>query len=330
MAKSKTTKLPKLIESKIYKTGQTRGADDDVIYQNRVNRNSTVLIPYPVYDICSQAPDNEGIFENGFIVLIRPDIYFMNDVLKKEMELKGLHLGKNALLFYETREQWNQYNPESLGLNAAISRKEPLSGDFVARVPSTTSKNDEKINLGFNTSGSKGAGIRVYEYASSEIFKRCRVQLEFLYWQCFDSKEISLAAGMSIENIELRIQENLHAAETLGLNHAKRLFEQRIIDKDNNTICPLCLEKLSAIGFFNKLEQAEGRDVPDLTVTQLNLFHINELKYGEFNHKPYNLGWGHHHCNVVTKDSGIFGTLKWMAEVIDRNEVNGFQIRQIN
>lgn len=327
MAKSKKIKLPKLFESKIYKTGQTRGADDDVIYQNRVNRNSTVLIPYSVYDICLQAPDNEGVFENGFIVLIRPDTYFMNDILKNEMDLKGLYLGKNALLFYETREQWSQNNPEILGLNAAISRKEPLLGDFVARVPSTTSKKDEKITLGFTTSGSKGAGIRVYEYASSEIFKKCRIQLEFLFWQCFDAKEISLSAGMSEEDIELRIQENSKAADRLELNHAKRLFEQRIIDKDNNTICPLCLEKLSAIGFFNKLELAEGRDVPDLTVTQLNLFHINELKYGKFNHKPYNLGWGHHHCNVVTRDSGIFGTLKWMAVVIDRNEASGFQIR---
>lgn len=27
---------PKLVQTKIYKTGQTRGADDDVIYQNRV------------------------------------------------------------------------------------------------------------------------------------------------------------------------------------------------------------------------------------------------------------------------------------------------------
>jgi len=327
MAKKRTIKLPKLIESKIYKTGQTRGADDDVIYQNRVNRNSTVLIPYSVYDICSQAPDNEGIFENGFIVLIKPDIFFLNDVLKKEMESKGLYLGKNALLFYETREQWNHYNPEKLNLNAAISRKEPLTGDYVARVPSTTSKKDEKIIHGFTTSRSKGAGIRVYEYASSVIIKRCKVQLELLYWQCYDSREISLSSGMSKEDIEIRIQENIDEADKLGLNHTKRLFEQRIIDKDNDTICPLCLGKLSAIGFFNKLEQAQGRDVPDLTVTQLNLFHINELKNGEFNHKPYNLGWGHHHCNVVTKDSGIFGTLKWMAEVIDRNETNGFKIR---
>lgn len=47
MAKTrKLPKLPQLLDRKIYKTGQTRGADDDVIYQNRVARNSTVLIPY--------------------------------------------------------------------------------------------------------------------------------------------------------------------------------------------------------------------------------------------------------------------------------------------
>lgn len=38
-------KLPPLVERKIYKTGQTRGASNSEIYQNRVGRNSTVLIP---------------------------------------------------------------------------------------------------------------------------------------------------------------------------------------------------------------------------------------------------------------------------------------------
>lgn len=45
MAK-KLPKLPELLERKISKTGQTRGADDDVIFQNRVSRNNTVLIPF--------------------------------------------------------------------------------------------------------------------------------------------------------------------------------------------------------------------------------------------------------------------------------------------
>ena len=68
------------------------------------------------------------------------------------------------------------------------------------------------------------------------------------------------------------------------------------------------------------MQQAEGRDVPDLTVTELSLFDIRELRTGEFNHRPYNLGWGHHHCNVVVKDSGIFETLQWMREVLLDND----------
>jgi len=105
----------------------------------------------------------------------------------------------------------------------------------------------------------------------------------------------------------------------------KRLYLV-MIDNENQTTCPLCLEKLSGMGFFNRMAQAEGREVPDLTVTEINLFHINELRYGVYNHKPYNLSWGHHHCNVVTKDSGITGTLKWMKDVLKRNEGRGFKV----
>lgn len=62
-------KLPDLFQQKITKTGYTRGADDDVIFQNRVSRNSTVLIPFGFWDIASAPPPNEEKFENGFIAL---------------------------------------------------------------------------------------------------------------------------------------------------------------------------------------------------------------------------------------------------------------------
>ena len=38
MARRTKPKLPQLLERKLSKTGQTRGADDDVIFQNRVSR----------------------------------------------------------------------------------------------------------------------------------------------------------------------------------------------------------------------------------------------------------------------------------------------------
>lgn len=72
------------------------------------------------------------------------------------------------------------------------------------------------------------------------------------------------------------------------------------------------------------MEQAAGRLVHDLTVTKVNLFHIAELRVGVLNHRPYNIGWGHHHCNVVVKDSGLDKTLEWMKQVVDRNTSLGY------
>jgi len=324
MKKNRPPKLPDLLARKIYKTGQTRGADDDVIYQNRVNRNSTVLIPFPNFEICKVAPDNDGAFERGYIVLIKPENYFEDPSIKQIMESRSLVLGQNALLFYETNNQWNKYNPDGLHLTYATSRTSPLGGDYIARVPSTTSENDEKKLRGFMDSGKKGAGIRIYEYASSKTIMDCQYQLEFLYWSCFDSEEISHTANMTLDEINLRRRINRTIVEERGLGNISALFEVRMLDKDGFTTCPLCLKKLSAIGFYNRLEQADGREVPDLTVTQLNLFHIRELRVGEFNHRPYNLGWGHHHCNVVTRDVGIYKTLDWMSEVLEKNVSEGY------
>ena len=84
---------------------------------------------------------------------------------------------------------------------------------------------------------------------------------------------------------------------------------------------PMSETQMDSLGLIDKVQQAHGREVVDLTVTQLNLFHIRELRVGEFNHAPYNLGWGHHHCNIVVKDSGIYETLDWMRNVIERNDI---------
>ena len=106
----------------------------------------------------------------------------------------------------------------------------------------------------------------------------------------------------------------------MGLADMKKLQEERIVNENGNTICPLCLKPISALEFASKMEQIKGREVPDLTVTNISLFHIHELRSGEFNHRTYNLGWGHHHCNVTVADMGIQGTLDWMKEVLEANK----------
>ncbi|MCK9538224.1 BstXI family restriction endonuclease [Dokdonella sp.] len=318
-------RLPQLLDRKIYKAGQTRGADDDVIYQNRVSRNSTVLIPYHLWDEVSLPPQGENNFLNGFICLIRPADYFGSETIENDLANKGLTLGENALVFYQTRSDWDENNPENMGWIPANNRTNPLGGQYVARIAATTAANNgEKISRGFNTTGMKGAGIRLFEYASPSAIDKCRVQLEAIFWLCHNSIAAVSDFEMSQSDATTRKNHCLNLAEAQGLLDYDELVAARLINEDRATVCPLCLEPLSGYGFFSRLAQALGREVHDLTVTEINLFHIKELRYGQYNHRPYNLGWGHHHCNVVVKDSGIDETLMWMSTVLNKNRVAGY------
>ena len=288
-----------------------------MIYQNRVLRNGTVLIPYADYEVCNTAPSLNGKYEHGFIVLIKPEDYFAPGA-ETILKMQGLKLGKNLLVFYETRWQWNTYGIKK-GWKPASSRKAPLGGEYVARVPATTSAGQEKIVEGYNTSKMKGAGIRVYEYADTKTISLCKLQLEYLFWSCYDIETFLETSGDQKAYLEKRRDTILKEAHENGVDDTDWLKQERIIDNDGNTICPLCLEKMSAMGFSSKMIQAEGREVPDLTITNTSLFHIHELRSGQFNHRLYNLGWGHHHCNVTVADKGVEGTLDWMKRILKKN-----------
>jgi hypothetical protein len=293
---TKLPSIPTLLGRKIYKTGQTRGADDDVIYQNRVARNSTVLIPYEFWNNSFKYPERETSFDNGFIVLIPPSLYFGQEHIMQVLEDKQLILGENCLVFYETRQQWDEFNPAKLKWRPAQKRTGTLGGNYVARVPGTTATTGgNKIIQGFTSTDSKGAGIRLYEYSSNNIVKKCRLQLEALFWLCKDSIKIAAQNGMNKKDANTRMRGIIKNCEDEKLLALSDLVNNRVVNKKHRTICPLCLEELSGSGFFNRVAQAEGRAVPDLTVTEINLFHIQELRYGCYNHKPYNVGWGHHH-----------------------------------
>jgi hypothetical protein len=165
--------------------------------------------------------------------------------------------------------------------------------------------------------GGQGAGIRLYEYASGKDIEATKYQLSFLAWRTEGIFE--MAKGEGIENpeeIKKRIDKKRY---DLGLADLPLLQKNRIVNKAGNTVCPLCLEPIQAGELASRAEQAEGRSVPDLTVTTANLFHVEELKAGAYNHRPYNLGWGHHHCNATARDWGIEPTLQWMQKVLKNN-----------
>lgn len=231
---AKHDQIPKAVDTKIYKTGQTRGADDDVIFQNRVSRNSTVLIPYKDYTLCKKAPSNLGKYENGFIVLIKPEEYFDKNT-KFALEKEKLVLGKNLLVFYETRAQWKDY-PILKGWKPASSRQNPLRGQYVARIPATTSEGESKIIEGFTTSQMKGAGIRVYEYADDATIKACKIQLEYLFWSCKDIDILIKQKGLDREQVNKRISFIKAEAKKLKLDEHEKLVRARIVDKDGSLV----------------------------------------------------------------------------------------------
>lgn len=309
---------------KLSKIGQTRGAQPKEIYQNRVGRNSTVLIPHAQYQACADPGDGSDGYENGFIVLVDPDWYFAESAADKHLASDGLILGENALLYFQRQAQWEAFGhlrrlKNGKAFRPATSRQAPLGGTYVARVNATTSYGGGSIERAYAEPSLRGAGIRVYEYASTATIRATMLQLEALIWLCHDSHKTVVAAGMTSDGARHRADVKLAEAASQGLLDWERLRKIRAINNDNLTICPLCLELVSAVGFIERSEQAEGRETWDNKITPVNLFHIEELRPGSLMHREYNLGWGHHHCNVVVADKGIPFTLDWMKRVIDNN-----------
>ena len=312
-------KLPPLISQKLTKTGYTRGATVREIFQNRVTRNNPVLIRYKDWSLCK--PQVAEPYEKGFIVLIEPSWYFDNNKAHKKLNRQGIRIGRNALLLFEHRKDWDDFGPpgrlhDKSKLKVAKSRESPLGGNYLARIHDTVSDEDGPIVEGFNTNKLRGAGIRVYEYASKETNRRCRLQLEALIWLCADAEVELPFAGMSHADIKKRKSVTLAAAKSEGLLDISKLKSLRMLNGDGETCCPLCYTPVGTNMFMKRSSQAPGRETYDITTTEASLFHLEELRVGQLGHRPYNLAWGHHHCNVVVKDSGIDQTLTWMSEVL--------------
>lgn len=326
MTAKRLPKLPDLLQRKLYKSGQTRGATIQEIYQNRVKRNSTVLIPWDFWSQCKDPNDGVGAYENGYIVLINPDWYLSCSDADDLLRAEGVALGVNAILHFEKRSQWEASGlilggllPNGKRVSEPTSRTAPIGGTILARLHSTTAQDGQRVDIGYSTKDLRGAGIRVYEYASDRTIETAKLQLESYYWLAADSIETSVANGMSRTAAETRREAIIDQASACGLLDFQRLVDLRILNEELRPVCPLCLEIIPASLFYRRGEQAEGRETWDITITEVSLFHIEELRVGSLQHRPYNLGWGHHYCNVVAKDAGIIPTLEWMDLVVSRN-----------
>ncbi len=102
----------------------------------------------------------------------------------------------------------------------------------------------QKVNLGYATQSPKGAGIRLYEYASKNTIKDCRLQLEAIFWLCMDSLDAMINNGMTKSNAKLRKELVLEESRQHDLLDFTKLHNKRILNLQGHTICPLCLREL--------------------------------------------------------------------------------------
>jgi len=306
--------IPKLASVKIFNSAQTRGANKNSVYLNRVRRSSTAVIKYaqwvkfPIY----KRNLANGSFPNGVVVIMSPSEYML---YRHKMTKYGLALRHNTLILYENSNDFINYPPDKDGLVLAKSRpviteddsgnmSQSLDGDYITRLPQN--------NCGIEG----GVGIPIYEYATEEQTEKCLLQLEALYWLCFDSIEATVENGIDRREAKKRKGYILKKAKDQGLLCIDEAIKSRMINESLHTICPFCREEMSARDFLCRESQAEGRKTSKITQTVVSLFHIKELCCGEFNHRPYNLGWGHNRCNIVVGEYGIDSTLSWAREVL--------------
>lgn len=84
---------------------------------------------------------------------------------------------------------------------------------------------------------------------------------------------------------------------------------------EKRAICPLCHKIVYTEEFFDDITQMEGRQVLDNTQKSIVLMHVEALRPGKLNHRPYNLGWGHNYCNLVQGDKDISETIEVLKEI---------------
>ncbi|EHO84453.1 BstXI family restriction endonuclease [Fusobacterium ulcerans] len=153
-------------------------------------------------------------------------------------------------------------------------------------------------------------GISFEEYIKNNSTSLSHVGDSAIYKRYLTSDEYLDDFRKTFTNFKLKCQRK-------GLLNYEKLFEIGAWDIINNLpICPLCGKPIHPHEFFEEIEQTEGRQVSDNTQRAIVLMHIEALRPGKLNHRPYNLGWGHNFCNTIQGDKDISETIEELRKII--------------
>lgn len=270
-------------------------------YQNHVNRNSKVIIPYE--KLSEVTLDN---YKDGYVIRIFPSQYFSSKHVVRD-DLKNnklITVGKNAFILYRTYEDFENLPPLPEWKERSILKFDKESQEYCI---SSDNRSGNIIDCGhyllrISNSGTnkkqncfKGPaqGIFAPEYADEKTNFLCQSVLAWLIIKTEDSPYNE----SDFEHLQAILEKH-------GLLNSPH-YENDFIIHNGKTTCPLCQRviKYSELNELISFEDEEGLEnsteqVGSTRSTKINLFHMVPLCYSSLENIPTQVSWGHATCNT--------------------------------
>lgn len=270
-------------------------------YQNHVNRNSRVIIPYE-----KLSEVNLDNYKDGYVIRLFPSQYFTGKhrVSRAFLNHPAVVVGENAFVLYRTFEDWEALPPlpgwkeRSVWKYNRASRKYDIPSDdrrgnivdrghYLLRISNSGTNKKQSLFKG------PPQGIFAPEYADANTNFLCQAVLAWL---------IIKTEGSPYEERDFEhLRAILRKHHLLDSPH----YERDYIMRHGKTTCPLCQrvirhEELNELisfddeeGLINSTEQAGST-----RSTKVNLFHMVPLRYASLENIPTRVSWGHATCNT--------------------------------
>jgi len=300
------------------------------------------ISPEEYFNPSTPLPKEIELGKNAFVYYKTKSSYIKYPPLDEWKEVVELYTSNQIKPEGVTQEWTGEYA-------AFINNAKPPIISTICQTNNTLSETEKKALMeeyGLEKVPSQaGLGNFDFDYASKEETQNIKYQMaylilsvkgmsNYLYNLCLNditekeyefSKKAYAAASKSKDEF-FRLYNNIkNQIESYCQEHNLLDFDKleaiRAWDKSKEQpICPLCLETLEAKDFLEVDAQANGREEEDNTRSKISLMHIHALKPGELNHRTYNLGWGHRHCNTIQEDLDIEEVIQVLRKIVKNNE----------
>lgn len=270
-------------------------------YQNHVNRNSKVIIPYE--KLKDVTLDN---YKDGYVIRIFPNQYFSSKHVVRDEFLNNnlVVVGKSAFILYRTYEDFENLPPLPDWSIRSILKfdktrqeycipTENRNGDIIDRGHYLLRISNSGTNKKQNRFEGPAQGIFAPEYADANTNFLCQCVLAWLIIKTEDSPYNE----SDFEHLQAILEKH-------GLLNSPH-YENDFIIHNGKTTCPLCQRviKHSELNELISFEDEEGLEnsteqVGSTRSTKINLFHMVPLCYASLENKPKQVSWGHATCNT--------------------------------